>query len=84
MGYFLFGVSMETTDFFQNEAMRCRGNAKMATSKDDREFWLNMASRWETMQRITKQETPEAEAITLARKSVALRTNTSYIQNEKA
>jgi hypothetical protein len=84
MGYFLFGVSMETTDFFQNEAMRCRGNAKMATSKDDREFWLKMANRWETMQRITKQETPEAEAITLARESVGLRTNTSYIQNEKA
>jgi hypothetical protein len=65
MGYFLFGVSMETADFFQNEATRCRGNAKRATSKEDREFWLNMASRWETMQRIRERETPMVELGTI-------------------
>jgi hypothetical protein len=47
---------MKTVDFFQSEATRCRGNAKIATNRDDREFWLNMANRWETMQR--KREPP--------------------------
>jgi hypothetical protein len=30
---------------FQTEATRCRDNAKMAMTKADREFWLNMANR---------------------------------------
>jgi hypothetical protein len=62
---FCLVFQMETVDFFQNEATRCRDNAKMAISKDDREFWLNMANRWETMQRITKRETPEVEVGTI-------------------
>ena len=37
----------------------------MATSKDDREFWLNMASRWETMQRIRERETSKVEVGTI-------------------
>jgi hypothetical protein len=56
---------MDDNDLFQNEATRCRDNAKMAISKDDREFWLNMASRWETMQRIRKRDTPEVEVGTI-------------------
>jgi hypothetical protein len=59
-GYFLFGVSIETNDFFQDEAGRCRDNAKKATRKDDQEFWLNLASRWETMLRTGKRE-PKVE-----------------------
>jgi hypothetical protein len=56
---------METVDFFQDEATRCRHNAKIAISKDDREFWLNMANRWETMQRIRKRENPNVEVGTI-------------------
>jgi hypothetical protein len=56
---------MDNSDLFQDEATRCRDNAKRATNKDDREFWLNMANRWETMQRISKRETPEVEVGTI-------------------
>lgn len=50
-GAFLFGVSMKTNDFLQNEATCCRANAEMATRKKDREFWLNLAHRWEELSR---------------------------------
>jgi hypothetical protein len=40
---------METSDFFQDEAKRCKDNALRATRKDDREFWLNLARRWEEL-----------------------------------
>ena len=43
-------------DFFQDEAGRCRDNAKKATRKDDQELWLTLASRWETMLRTRKRE----------------------------
>jgi hypothetical protein len=45
---------METSDFLQTEAERCKDNARKATRKADRDFWLNMANRWETMDRIRK------------------------------
>jgi len=47
-------------DFFQDEAGRCRDNAKKATRKDDQELWLTLASRWETMLRTRKRE-PKVE-----------------------
>jgi hypothetical protein len=49
MGHFSFGVSMETSDFFKDEAKRCRDNAGAAATKADQESWLNMASRWEEL-----------------------------------
>jgi hypothetical protein len=49
IGHFLFGVSMETSDFFKDEAKRCRDNAGAAATKADQESWLNMASRWEEL-----------------------------------
>ena len=58
-GAFLFGAAMETSDFFQTEAERCKDNARKAIRKADRDFWLNLANRWETMHRIRKHE-PEA------------------------
>jgi hypothetical protein len=48
-GHFLFGGSMETSDFFKDEAKRCRDNAGAAATKADQESWLNMASRWEEL-----------------------------------
>lgn len=50
-GALLFGVSMETSDFFKDEAKRCRDNAGVAATKADQESWLNMASRWEELLR---------------------------------
>ena len=45
-GHFLLGLTMlQTTDFFQDEAKRCRDTAERAVRKEDREFWLSMASR---------------------------------------
>jgi hypothetical protein len=38
---------LQTRDFFQNEAKRCRASAESAARKADREFWLNMANRWD-------------------------------------
>ena len=40
---------IETTGFFQHQAEQCRFQAKNAGNKADREFWLNMAIRWEGM-----------------------------------
>ena len=40
-------MMQQTSDFFQDEANRCKHSAEMAAAKEDREFWLNMARRWE-------------------------------------
>jgi hypothetical protein len=37
----------EMTDFFQKEALECRRLAAQATKKDDRDYWLRLAQRWE-------------------------------------
>jgi uncharacterized alpha-E superfamily protein len=52
---------METSDFLQDEARRCRDNAARARSKEDREFWLNLASRWEMLQQARERETAKVE-----------------------
>jgi hypothetical protein len=51
-GAFIVGDAMlpETTDFFQKEAQECRRLAAGATRKMDREFWLRLAQRWESLQ----------------------------------
>jgi len=61
-GHFLFGVSMQTTDFFQNEAKRCRDNAERATKKD-REFWLTLARRWEELLQARNESDANVEAV---------------------
>ena len=63
MGRFLFGVSMETSDFFQNEARRCKENAERAPRKADSEFWLNLASRCETLSQAGQEGGGSGEAI---------------------
>ena len=37
----------EMTDFFQKEAQDCRNLAAQARGKNDREYWLRLAQRWE-------------------------------------
>ena len=38
---------LEMTDFFQGQAQGCRRLAAQATGKNDREYWLRLAQRWE-------------------------------------
>jgi hypothetical protein len=62
MGAFLCGVSMlQTSDFFQNEVNRCRDSAERAAGREDREFWLNMARRWEEL--LHPNEESDAKAV---------------------
>jgi hypothetical protein len=42
-------VMVELTDFFQKEAHECRTLAAKAVHKNDREYWLGLALRWEEM-----------------------------------
>src|SRR5215472_11970596 len=38
---------LETTDFFEQRIEECRSSAAQSRSKNDREFWLGLAARWE-------------------------------------
>jgi hypothetical protein len=38
---------LETTDFFEQQIKSCRSSATQCRNKNDREFWLKMAARWE-------------------------------------
>jgi hypothetical protein len=38
---------LETADFFEQQAKECRDSAARSRDKNDREFWLKMAARWE-------------------------------------
>jgi hypothetical protein len=42
-------VMLEPKDFFQNQIKQCRSQAESAASKRDREFWLELAHRWERL-----------------------------------
>jgi len=47
---FCCGIEMiHTTDFFQKEAQECRRLAARAIKKNDREYWLRLAQRWERL-----------------------------------
>jgi hypothetical protein len=38
---------LDTADFFEQQAKECRTSAARSRNKNDREFWLEMAVRWE-------------------------------------
>jgi hypothetical protein len=40
---------LNKSDFFQEQIKKCNGLAGRASSKNDCEFWLGMARRWERM-----------------------------------
>jgi hypothetical protein len=42
-------VTLEPNDFFQNQVKQCRSQAESAADKNDREFWLRLANRWERL-----------------------------------
>jgi len=53
---------LETTDFFQQQINQCRDLASRASHKNDREFWLRLAHRWEGLLR-TQQNGGAVETI---------------------
>jgi hypothetical protein len=55
--------SMETSDFFKDEAKRCRDNAGVAATKADQQSWLNLASRWEELLRPRDERVEEIDTL---------------------
>ena len=63
-GAFCLGDRMlETTDFFQDQVKQCRKLAAEAGDKNDREFWLRLAHRWEGLLRGQKHDGPGVETV---------------------
>jgi hypothetical protein len=42
-------VMLEPNDFFENQVKHCHSQAERAANKRDREFWLQLAERWERL-----------------------------------
>ena len=42
---------LETSDFFEQQINECRTLAAQTKDKNDREFWLRLAHRWEGLLR---------------------------------
>jgi hypothetical protein len=58
---FCCGTEMiHTTDFFQKEAQECRRLAAQAMGKNDREYWLRLAQRWELLAQ--QDDSPKLES----------------------
>jgi len=51
----------EMTDFFQKEAQGCRNLAAQARGKNDREYWLRLAQRWEWL--VQQNDGPKLETV---------------------
>jgi hypothetical protein len=52
---------LEMTDFFQGQAQGCRRLAAQATGKNDREYWLRLAQRWDWL--VQQNRSAKVEAI---------------------
>jgi hypothetical protein len=60
-GRFIIGDAMpEMTDFFQKEAHECKRLAAQASGKNDRQYWLRLAQRWEWL--VQQNRSAEVEA----------------------
>jgi hypothetical protein len=63
-GAFVVVMAMlETTDFFQDQVKQCRKLAADASDKNDREFWLRLAHRWEGLLRAQRQDGGGVETV---------------------
>jgi hypothetical protein len=60
-GIFLVIAMLEMTDFFQKQVHECGRLAAEATGKNDREYWLRLAQRWEWL--LQQNRSAEVEAI---------------------
>ncbi|MFZ2075321.1 MAG: hypothetical protein WAV38_01450 [Xanthobacteraceae bacterium] len=54
---------LETTDFFQDQVKQCRKLAADAHDKNDREFWLRLAHRWEGLLRAQQHDGGGVETV---------------------
>jgi hypothetical protein len=61
---------LETTDFFEQQIESCRSSATQCRNKNDREFWLKMAARWEGLLKTPKSGDDEGPAL---RRSISSR-----------
>jgi hypothetical protein len=63
-GAFVVVVAMlETSDFFQDQVQQCRKLAADAHDKNDREFWLRLAHRWEELLRAQRHDGAGVETV---------------------
>jgi hypothetical protein len=63
-GAFVVVVAMlETSDFFQDQAKQCRSLAAQAADKNDREFWLRLAHRWEGLLQAQRHDGAGVETV---------------------
>src|SRR5262249_11368770 len=63
-GAFIVVLAMiETTDFFQDQVKQCRKLAADAHDKNDREFWLRLAHRWEGLLRAQRHDAAGVETV---------------------
>jgi hypothetical protein len=63
-GAFVMEIAMiETSDFFQGQVKQCRKLAADASDKNDREFWLRLAHRWEGLLRAQKPDAAAVETV---------------------
>jgi hypothetical protein len=61
--FVLVTAMLETTDFFQDQVKQCRKLAADAHDKNDREFWLRLAHRWEGLLRAQQNEGAGVETV---------------------
>jgi hypothetical protein len=54
-------VMLEPNDFFENQIKQCRSQAESAANKSDREFWLQLAHRWERLSQLGRAGAIEAD-----------------------
>ncbi len=60
--FVVVNAMLETSDFFQEQAKQCRTLAAQAADKNDREFWLRLAHRWEGLLRAQRHDGGETGA----------------------
>jgi len=65
IAFVLVIAMLETNDFFQGQIKQCNGLAARASNKDDREFWLRLAHRWEGLLQARQRGTLNIEVPTL-------------------
>ena len=56
---------LEANDFFEGQIKQCNDLAARTSNKDDREFWLRLARRWEELLQARQRRTLNIEVPTL-------------------
>ena len=64
---------LETADFFETQIKQCRDSAAQSSKKNDREFWLKMANRWEGLLQARRGDIRKIQIPTSAIRETAAR-----------